>query len=100
MKTTIILAILALLAMPLVAEDGGALYKAKCAMCHGPDGHGETPVGKTMKVKSLASPEVQKMSDAELIKTITDGKNKMPAFKGKLTEAEMKALVAHIRALK
>jgi cytochrome c6 len=100
MRTTIIIAILALLAMPLLAEDGAALFKAKCAMCHGPDGSGQTPVGKSLKVRNLASADVQKQSDAELMKTILDGKNKMPANKGKLSEAEVKALVAHIRTLK
>jgi mono/diheme cytochrome c family protein len=100
MRTTIIIAILALLAMPLLAEDGAALFKAKCAMCHGPDGSGQTPVGKSLKVRNLGSADVQKQSDEELMKTILDGKNKMPANKGKLSEAELKALVAHIRTLK
>ena len=100
MRTTIIIAVLALLAMPLAAEDGAALFKAKCAMCHGPDGSGQTPVGKSLKVRNLGSADVQKQSDAELSKTILDGKNKMPANKGKLSDAEVKALIAHIRTLK
>ena len=100
MKTTINLAILALLAMPLLAEDGAALFKAKCAMCHGPDGSGQTPMGKTLKLRDMHSADVQKQTDAELTKIITDGKNKMPANKGKLTDAQIKELVAHIRTLK
>ena len=100
MRTTIIIAVLALLAMPLAAEDGAALFKAKCAMCHGPDGSGQTPVGKSLKVRNLGSADVQKQSDAELSRTIVDGKNKMPANKGKLSDAEVKALIAHIRTLK
>lgn len=100
MRTTIILAILALLAMPLLAEDGAALFKARCAMCHGPDGSGQTPVGKSLKARNLGSDEVQKQSDAELSKIILYGKGKMPANKGTLTDAEVKALIAHIRSLK
>jgi mono/diheme cytochrome c family protein len=100
MKTTIAFAIVALLAMPLLAEDGAALFKARCAMCHGPDGSGQTPVGKSLKLRDMHSAEVQKQSDAELMKIILDGKGKMPANKGKLTDAEVKALVEHIRTFK
>jgi mono/diheme cytochrome c family protein len=38
----------------LAAADGAALYKAKCASCHGPDGKAETPAAKAMKVPALA----------------------------------------------
>ena len=80
--------------------DGAAIYKSKCAMCHGPDGAGQTPMGKNMKLRDLRSAEVQKQTDAELVKWIADGKGKMPAYKGKLTPAEIDALVAFIRTLK
>ena len=46
--------------------DAAADYKAKCATCHGPDGKGDTAMGKTMKVKDLGSAEVQKQSDADV----------------------------------
>ena len=80
--------------------DGAAIYKAKCAMCHGPDGAGQTAMGKSMKLKALGSAEVQKLTDAEMIKIITDGKNKMPAYKGKLQTGDIEAVVAFIRTLK
>jgi len=100
MRIGIILVLVALLAAPLLAEDGAAIFKAKCAMCHGPDGSGQTAVGRSLKLRNMASTGVQKQSDAELAKIITDGKGKMPAMKGKLTDVEIKALVAHIRTLK
>ncbi len=77
--------------------DGAAIYKSKCAMCHGPDGKGQTTMGKNLKLKDLGSAEVQKMTDAELNKLIADGKGKMPAYKGKLDQASIDALIAHIR---
>jgi mono/diheme cytochrome c family protein len=94
------LAILIILPATLAAADGAAVYKAKCAMCHGADGSGMTPMGKSMKLRDLRSPEVQKQSDAELTKITADGKGKMPAYKGKLTDAEISAVVAPLRALK
>ena len=94
------LAILTILPATLAAADGAAVYKAKCAMCHAADGSGMTPMGKSMKLRDLRSPEVQKQSDAELTKVTADGKGKMPAYKGKLTDAEIAAVVAHMRTLK
>ena len=43
-------------------------------------------MGKTMGLKPLSDPEVQGMSDADLTALITNGKGKMPAMKGKITD--------------
>ena len=100
----VFLAVLLLVAVPVAFADSGPdaapIYKAKCAMCHGATGDGQTPTGKAMKVRDLRSADVKKMSDADLAKIITDGKGKMPAYKGKLTPAEISALVGFIKALK
>ncbi len=82
-----------------VRADGASDFKAKCAMCHGPDGTGNTATGKALKVRDLASPDVQGQSDAQLTEIVTNGKNKMPAYKGKLTDDQIKGLVAYIRGL-
>jgi cytochrome c6 len=79
-------------------EASGKLFAAKCAMCHGPDGAGSA-MGKKLGVRNLSSTEVQSQSDAELIEIITKGKNKMPAYDGKLKAEEIKALVGYIRTL-
>ncbi|WP_051979540.1 c-type cytochrome [Edaphobacter aggregans] len=82
-----------------LAQSGADTYKAKCAMCHAADGSGNTPAGKAMKANPFNSPDVVKMSDAELIAVVTDGKAKMPGYKGKLTDAQIKDVVAYIRTL-
>jgi len=84
---------------PLAAQDGPTLFKTKCAMCHGADGKGETPMGKKLNVRDLGSPEVQKQTDAELTTIISKGKGKMPAFEGKLTAEQIGQVLAHIREL-
>jgi mono/diheme cytochrome c family protein len=81
------------------ADDAAGLYKTKCAMCHGPDGKGDTPTGKAMKVTDLGSADIQKKTDAQLIEATTNGKGKMTAFKGKLTDAQIKELIAYVREL-
>ena len=68
-------------------------------MCHGPDGAG-SEVGKSMNVPDLRSQAVQKLPDAELAQVISDGKAGMPSFKNSLSEAQIHALVTHIRSLR
>jgi cytochrome c6 len=75
-----------------------ALYKSKCAACHGADGTGSA-MGKKMGAHDFTSADVQKMSDAELTDIITNGKNKMPKY-GSLKPEDIKGLVAYIRTLK
>ena len=95
------LAALALFAVvPARAQSGAALFKAKCAPCHGPDGKGNTSMGKMLKVKDLGSAEVQKKTNAELTAIIENGKSPMPGYKDKLSTGEIKELVSFIRSLK
>jgi cytochrome c6 len=77
-----------------------SLYKAKCAVCHGPDGKGDTPMGKKLAVKGFQSPEVAKESDTELFDITKKGKGKMPGYDKKLTDDQIKELVKYIRSLK
>jgi mono/diheme cytochrome c family protein len=96
---TMLAASLVLWSTSAAADDAAATYKAKCAMCHGADGKGDTPVGKKMGIRDLTSADVQKMSDAELTTITTKGKNKMPAYENKLSAAQIKDMVAYIRQL-
>ena len=83
---------------PDAAADS-ATFRAKCAMCHGPDGSG-SEVGKTMHVPDLRSPEVQKLPDTQLAQIISDGKGGMPPFKNSFSQDQVHSLVAHIRSLR
>jgi mono/diheme cytochrome c family protein len=99
MKKIVMCALVLAIALPMtVFADGAATYKTKCAACHGPDGSGQTPVGKNLKVKDLSSPEVQNLTDAELTKVLTDGKGKMPP--SKLAADDIKAVIGFVRSLK
>src|ERR1700722_15119157 len=75
-------------------DDSGALYKSKCAVCHGAD-------GKKAAGHDFTSADVQKESEADLVAVITNGKPpKMPEYGDKLKPGEIKGLVAYIRTLK
>jgi len=101
MAIILALAVLVMLAAPAAFADdaSAALYKSKCAMCHAADGSGDTPMGKKTAAHDFRSPEIQKMTDAELVELTAKGKNKMPAYDKKLTADEIKGLVAYIREL-
>lgn len=84
---------------PSEASKGQETFKGKCASCHGPDGKGQTAMGKMMKVKDLGSAEVQKQTDKELSDIISKGKSPMPGFGSQLKKAQIDELVAYVREL-
>jgi mono/diheme cytochrome c family protein len=90
-----------LIAMPHSAaaqSDGQKLFDTNCAKCHGPDGSGNTVVGKAVGAKDLGSVEAKKMTDAEIHTQIEQGKNNMPPFSGTLTKAQIDSLIPIVRA--
>ncbi len=93
-------ALLCAFSTPALAQaEGEKVYKAKCAGCHGADGLGATPAGKATKARDFCSDEVKKETDEEWTTIIVKGKNKMPSYDKKLTDAEIKSVVAYIRGL-
>jgi cytochrome c6 len=83
------------------AGDASALWGQHCASCHGKDGSGSTMMGKKLGLKDYRDAAVQSsFTDAEASKVIKDGKGKMKAYGGKLSDDDIKALVAHVRSLK
>lgn len=103
MKNKVSLAIVSILiastASTTFAQSGADTYKSKCQMCHAADGSGDTPAGKSTKARPFTDPDVMKMSDDDLIAITKNGHGKMPAYAGKLTDPQIKDVVAHIRTL-
>jgi len=99
MKPFAILPLLACLAasLPSAGAPAADLYKAKCAMCHGADGSGNTPMGKKLEIHDLRAETTRSQSDAQLAEILENGKGKMPGQKGRLSKDEIKQLVAHVR---
>jgi cytochrome c6 len=83
----------------LAQGTGADNYKAKCAMCHGADGMATGPMGKSLSIPPFNSPALVKATDADLIAATKNGKGKMPAYAGKLTDPQIKDVVAYIRTL-
>lgn len=103
---TIMISLLAASVVSLRAADAKANWDANCAQCHGKSGAADTKMGKQLNAKDLTDPKVQAaFSDAKATQSIKEGvkengKTTMKAFGGKLTDDEIKALVAYVRTLK
>jgi mono/diheme cytochrome c family protein len=81
--------------------DAAQPYAKQCASCHGKDGRAKTIKGKLKHARNLADAEWQeKVSDERIFNSIMNGKEKMPAFGKKLSQEQIEALVAYVRAFK
>jgi cytochrome c6 len=78
-------------------SSGVEIYKTKCQSCHGADGMASSGVGKALKVKMAMDPSVKRMSEAEMISAVRDGQGKMRAYKGTLTDQQIKESVDYFR---
>jgi cytochrome c6 len=81
------------------APPTAAVYKSSCAPCHGVAGDANTAAGKNFNVPSFSSDAVLKQSDDDLLAVTKNGKGKMPAWHDKLSDGQLKDLVAYIHTL-
>ena len=98
---------LSLMAANVSAADVAANWTTHCASCHGKDGKGQTKAGRMANVKDMTEAGYQSsFDDARAYTQIKDGmkdekgKERMKPFKDKLTDDEIKALIAQVRSLK
>jgi mono/diheme cytochrome c family protein len=91
------------LAADAVPQPGLKIFVAKCAQCHGKDAKGLPNMAKVLKVDpvnmDLTQAAAVTLTDAEITATVTNGKKKMPKFKGKLTEDQIQQTVKYLRSL-
>jgi cytochrome c551 len=93
-------AALSFIMLPISAQDTAAsLYKTKCALCHAPDGSGSGPVGTQLNVPNLRLRQAQAQTSDQWTQITENGKGKMPAFKGRLSDDQIRQLVTYIREL-
>ena len=82
------------------AQSGGeAVYKSKCAMCHGPAGTPDPSMAKAMGIKPAGDPEIKKLSQAQIVAAIKSGKGKMKPVAG-LTDPQVKDVATYFHSLK
>lgn len=82
------------------AARGKTLFLARCAQCHGPEGHGGGPVSTFFPpAPDLAYATVRQRSDGFIWGTISYGGKAMPSAREGLTERDRWDLVNHVRAI-
>jgi cytochrome c553 len=107
MNKAILMTVAACAAMVVSASaaDVKENWDKNCKKCHGPEGKGDTTMGKKLEIKDLTDAKVQaSLKDDAMFKAIKEGvkdgdKTRMKAVEG-LSDEEMKALVAYVRTLK
>ncbi|MDR3764322.1 MAG: cytochrome c [Acidobacteriota bacterium] len=95
MKRFFAVALVAAMVTPVFAADGAAIFKAKCAGCHGADGAKSIPA---MGVKPLNVPAVKGKSDAAIADIVLKGQGKMRPQA--VSPEEAKAVAAFVKSLK
>ncbi len=107
-KTIIILIFFPLLSFAGEIEEGEAIYKVNCAPCHGMKGEGDGPKAEELKIKPQDHTNASYMStrtDKQLEYVIRNGgisiskSPLMPAWKGTLSDDQIKAVVKYLRKL-
>jgi mono/diheme cytochrome c family protein len=90
----VILFTLSIVGTAFAEERGEAIFKGKCATCHGVDGTANTPVARSSHMRPFKDPELMKWTDAQFIDFATR------AYKNTgLSDAQIKDTVAYIRKL-
>jgi cytochrome c6 len=85
---------------PAFAQSGEALYKSNCQACHGPSGTPNPAMAKALGIKAVSDPDMKRLTADQEFDVVKNGKNKMKGFSGKLTDDEIKNVVAYFRRLK
>jgi cytochrome c6 len=89
--------LLACIARSVMAADffmGREIYEMHCESCHGAEGRSMEP-----GVPDFSSGDAMFQTDADLYSKIRDGTDTMPAYRGILTEAEVRNVIAYLRSL-
>lgn len=101
MKTRLMLNLLAMLAFASTGvafagdiQEGRQTYELHCSVCHGIDG---MPIDMT--IPSFANGDRLFQMDQDLLRSIREGRELMPAFRGLLSDDEIRDVIAYLRTL-
>ncbi|HET6991581.1 MAG TPA: c-type cytochrome [Bacteroidia bacterium] len=73
-------------------DSGKMLFEQKCSTCHGSDG--------TAGIGNAADLQKSSLDSFSIIRTITNGKNGMPAFKDQISQTGIKQVQHYVFGLR
>ncbi len=89
-----LLAILAVQARAGDMQKGREVYDMHCVTCHGMNGY-----AIDMTIPSFANGDRMFLMDQEMLQSVRNGKNMMPAFRGLLSDEEIRDVITYLRTL-
>jgi mono/diheme cytochrome c family protein len=108
MKSLIASAVLLMFVSPALmaapagdATVGKDVYTKRCAICHGDDGSGDTPMAAAFgppPPPDFRSKTVQSMTDAQITNVVKNGKDRMPKQTA-VNDDDIANIIAYIRTL-
>ena len=81
-------------------SDYQKYWNDACARCHGANGSGRDNSGKPLPDNGFDftdSRKANKKKDSDWVKITMEGKDKMPAFKDKMTQADVEKMIPIMR---
>lgn len=102
MRSQLVLALMVSVASTVgfAQAAGEAVYKANCQSCHGSAGTPNPGIAKAMGVKPANDADYKKETADQMIASVKNGKGKMKAFSGKLSDDQIKDAVTYFRSFK
>ena len=89
-----LLAILATQARAGDMQKGREVYDMHCVICHGMNGY-----AIDMTIPRFANGDRMFLMDQEMLQSVRNGKNQMPAFRGLLSDQEIRDVITYLRTL-
>lgn len=83
----------------LAQSSGDAIYKAKCASCHGATGTPSPGMAKMLGIKPASDPDMKKLTVDQIEAAVKNGKGKMKPVSG-LSDAQVRAVAEYFKSLK
>jgi cytochrome c6 len=75
------------------AADGGKIFQAQCAGCH-PGGGNKFNPNKALAIATLRKDGYSSVSS--IVRIVSNGKNKMPAYKNRLSSQEIQTVSTYV----
>mmetsp|Transcript_57266 Transcript_57266/g.159387 ORF Transcript_57266/g.159387 Transcript_57266/m.159387 type:complete len:145 (+) Transcript_57266:37-471(+) len=76
-------------------ENGALVFAGNCAACHA-GGNNVIQTEKTLRKEALEQYLAGGLKESSIVTQVTNGKNAMPAFGGRLDESEINDVAAYV----